>query len=186
MGQFLAIGLATGIGVKKSEISHCDLSIDDLQQVMQTRLHHDPDLYTVHESPESYSLILRDDLLHAELIPLLQTLYPLLYPEDTHDDERSVIARLQAMPAQEWLQFSRSKPSEYFQMDKYATPERLDIRANDKYCKLWLYYEHLLLSLEGKIVMEVYGRQFNFLRYTMAKAFAQFRLAKALRVYLTG
>ena len=186
MGQFLAIGLATGIDVKKSQITDCNLSIDGLQQVMQKRQHHDPDLYTTQESQDSYSLILREDLLHAQLIPLLQTLYPLLYPEDTDNDMLSIIPTLQSMSPQAWLEFSRSKPSEYFQMDKYATPEILDIQSSSKYCKLSLYYEHLLLSLEGKIAMEVFGRQFNFLRYTMGKAFAQFSLAKALRVYLTG
>jgi len=34
--------------------------------------------------------------------------------------------------------------------------------------------------------MEVYGRQFAFFQYCIQKAFADFSLAKALRVYISG
>jgi len=38
-------------------------------------------------------------------------------------------------------------------------------------------YESLLLSMEGKVMMETFGRQFNFLKYTMMQTFQQFSLA---------
>jgi hypothetical protein len=40
--------------------------------------------------------------------------------------------------------------------------------------------------MEGKIVMETYGRQFRFFKYAMVQAFKEFMLAGALRVYITG
>jgi len=34
--------------------------------------------------------------------------------------------------------------------------------------------------------MEEYGRQFNFIKYCMNKAFNEFKIAGALRIYITG
>ena len=39
---------------------------------------------------------------------------------------------------------------------------------------------------EGKIVMEEYGGLFNFFRLCFQKAFPEFQMSKALRVYITG
>jgi hypothetical protein len=49
-----------------------------------------------------------------------------------------------------------------------------------------VYYDCPLLSMEGKISMETFGRQFKFLKYIMMQSFKQFTLAGALRIYITG
>jgi hypothetical protein len=43
-----------------------------------------------------------------------------------------------------------------------------------------------MLSHEGKISTEVFGRQFNFFDYCIHETFSEFPIVKALRVYISG
>jgi hypothetical protein len=82
----------------------------------------------------------------------------------------------------EWLQWSERKSEVAFQNDRYGIPDYMDI--NDQL--IYIHYNSILLSLEGKIQMEVFGKQFRFFKYAIMQTFKEFSLAKSLRVYITG
>nr|VFK06080.1 MAG: hypothetical protein BECKLPF1236A_GA0070988_1000123 [Candidatus Kentron sp. LPFa]VFK22655.1 MAG: hypothetical protein BECKLPF1236C_GA0070990_1000128 [Candidatus Kentron sp. LPFa] len=67
-------------------------------------------------------------------------------------------------------------------MDEYGMWDYLE----KNHSSIQIYYDSLLLSMEGKISMESFGRQFKFFKYTMMQTFKQFGLSEALRVYITG
>ncbi|MCI5143542.1 MAG: hypothetical protein D3909_17835, partial [Candidatus Electrothrix sp. ATG1] len=71
MGQFLAIGLATEIGINKSETDRADLNLQQLQERMRQDLHYVPEIYTVTEQDGSYHFHLNEEIFHAELLPFL-------------------------------------------------------------------------------------------------------------------
>ena len=54
------------------------------------------------------------------------------------------------------------------------------------FSRVTINYENIILSMEGKIIMEEYGRQFRFLKHTMKNAFKDFSLASALNIYITS
>ncbi|MBC7476057.1 MAG: hypothetical protein H7263_17375 [Candidatus Sericytochromatia bacterium] len=74
------------------------------------------------------------------------------------------------------------KKQEAFQFDEYGMCDYLEVNHSE----ISIYYDCILLSLEGKIMMEVFGRQFKFFKYTMMQTFKQFSISGALRVYITG
>ena len=180
MGQFLAIGLATRIGIKKSEADKADLNLDQLQERMQHDLHYVPDIYTVSEEDDRYHFLLNEEIFHAELLPFLKTFYPLLYSNPAYYED--ALKKLAGMHPSEWLQWAQGKPEEAFQFDEYGTQDYLSVN----YTRIPVFYDAVLLSMEGKIVMETFGRQFTFVKYAMMQTFQQFRLAGALRMYITG
>ena len=180
MGQFLAIGLATEIGIKKSEADKADLTLEQLQERMQHDLHYAPDIYTATEEDGYYQFFLNEEVFHAELLPFLETFYPLLYSNPAYYE--GALKKLASMPPAEWLQWAQGKPEEVFQFDEYGTRDYLTVNHTD----ICVSYDALLLSMEGKISMETYGRQFTFVKYAMMQTFRQFRLAGALRMYITG
>lgn len=180
MGQFLAIGLSTKIGVKKSEADNAHMNIVQVQENMQHALHFQPEIYTPYEQDNWYYFLLKEEVFQAQLLPLLRALYPLLYTDAV--DYTNVLQELEALPPSEWLQWAKRKPEEEFQYDECGMWDYLE----SNHQTLHVYYEHLLLSMEGKIRMEVFGRQFTFLKYTMMQTFKQFSLAGALRMYITG
>lgn len=179
MGQFLAIGLAIKLGASKTEVDKAQLDIKSLQSKMKHTLHYNPGLYNPSENDGFYEFTLKDNILHAQLIPFLKTIYPLLYEKSVYYD--TIIKKLETTPSSDWLEWAKEKPGEAFQFNEYGMPDYIkhnhDIR---------IHYDCLLLSMEGKIAMEVYGRQFLFLKYTMMQTFKQYHLAGALRIYITG
>ena len=181
MGDFLAIGLVNRIYVKRKEVDGAQITLDRLQERMKQDFYYSPDIYTMNEHDDTYHVFtLKEDVLHEQLVPLLETLYPLLYERSVYYDD--VLQELRTLPSSEWISWAEEKPSEVFQ---YSNRDRSDyIQENHR--DIRLYYESILLSLEGKIAMEVYGRQFNFMKYLMIQTFQQFSLARALRIYITG
>ena len=180
MGQFLAIGLATKIGVKKTEVDKAQLNIEQFQEKMKQELHYIPEIYVISDDNDFYHFILKDDIFHAQLIPFLKVIYPLLYDRSEYYD--NIIKELKTLPPSEWLQWAEGKPEEAFQFDVYGMWDYLE----KNHSRIRVYYECLLLSMEGKIVMEEFGRQFKFFKYTMAQTFREFSIAGALRTYITG
>ncbi|MCI5179320.1 MAG: hypothetical protein D3911_08370 [Candidatus Electrothrix sp. AW3_4] len=180
MGQFLAIGLVTEIRINKAKSDKADLTLAQLQEHMQQKLHYVPAIYTATEKDGYYHFQLNEDIFHAELLPFLNAFYPLLYSKPAYYE--GVLKKLADMPPAEWLNWAQDKPEEAFQLDEYGTRDYLRVKHSD----IAVSYDAVLLSMEGKIGMETYGRQFTFVKYAMMQAFQQFRLAGALRMYITG
>ena len=180
MGQYLAIGLVTKIKIEKNKDNKILLNIENLQEKMQDFFHFVPQIYRPSEDDDSYMFILREDIINSQLIPLLEIIYPLLYENPEHYD--NILKKLRILPSSKWIQWAKNKQEEAFQFDKYGMCDFLK-ENNSKIC---LHYEAILLSMEGKIGMEAFGRQFNFLKYTMTQAFREMSLAGSLRIYITG
>ncbi len=180
MGQFLAIGLAIKISVAKRDVNKAQLNMEELQEVMRQEIHYIPEIYVVSADDDSYCFTLKKDILYDQLIPFLKSIYPLLYDDPVFYN--SIISRLGETPPSGWLEWAAEKPGEAFQFEEYGTCDSVE----RNYTRISVCYDCLLLSMEGKIMMEVFGRQFKFFKYTMMQTFRQFAIAGALRTYITG
>ena len=180
MGQYLAIGLGIKANVRKDATEKCDLNFKLLQERMKEELSFNPEMYNLIENETYYCFKLKDEILHEELIPFLEKIYPLLYVNSKY--YTNVIKLLQTTPKSEWFK-------QLDEADEYAF--RVNENGFEDYIKVGfseidVYYDSICLSVEGKVMMEEFGRHFSFFNYTMTQAFKQFRLAEGLRVYLMG
>lgn len=180
MGQFLAIGLVTKIKVEKAKVQQAQMSVGELQEKIQQKYGFNADLYELIENEEVYEFELKKEILFEQLLPFLKTIYPLLYDESIYYD--SILEKLGSMSSSQWMEFVRRESEEAFQFDKYGECDCL----TEKFIDIKIYYESLILSMEGKILMETYGQLFQFFKLTMMQTFKEFSLASALRVYITG
>jgi len=180
MGQYLAIGLVTEINISKENVEDAKINTKQLQTEMINQLHFLPEIFNLTETDKYYKFKLKDEIFHSQLIPFLEKFYPKIYLKDS--GYSTVIDELKNKPATEWLTWANDKPEEEFQFDSYGTRDYLEIKNKS----IKLNYNAIMLSMEGKILMEEYGRQFNFFKYCMIQTFAEFLLASALRVYITG
>jgi hypothetical protein len=183
MGQFLATGLALKFSIPKKEMAQTELNLDTLIQEMEKHLHFHSALYTPQEEGEYFVFRLKEDILHQELIPFLQKFYPLIYHQDNYTDFNSVLERLKLTPPDNWLALAKEKKYETFQLDPDGDLAYLD-RPFGRIVSI--RYESILLCMEGKIMMETYGRQFTFFQYCITKAFSEFALSGAVLIYITG
>ncbi len=183
MGQFLAIGLVTKQIISKDQLEKGKISNEELISKMQKELHFNPVIFDFTENEKDIVFKLKKELFESELIPFLEKFYPLIYINNNSYLE--TLNELKSALSENWLPLAEDKSYEEFQIDNYGIEDNL---CFDKAFKprVTVYYESILLSMEGKIMMESYGRQFNFFKLCMTDMFKEFRLAGALRVYITG
>lgn len=184
MGQYLAIGLSTHISVSRQEVEKAQWTQEELIAQMQNDLKLPLDNYQLEAGETKWVWTLRPDLLASELIPFLQGLYPALYPQEGgENDSEAVLRGLTERPPDQWMRWAEGKPHYSFQADRYGTSDYLSANFGRR---VGVHYLDILLSMEGKIMMEEYGRQFRFWQQCMVNRFAEFALARSLRIYLTG
>lgn len=185
MGQFLAIGLMYRVSISKNEMKACNMLISELKNKMQTDLHFNMDIFSEAEDNDYFSFSLKNDIFQHQLIPMLENLYPLLYHNSRYSSYNQIISILKSTNPSEWMTLAEEKGFEEFQIDSYGMSDFLYCDKNH-FDHIKISYQSIMLSAEGKIAMEAYGRQFNFFKYCIMQTFSQFSIAKAIRVYITG
>lgn len=129
--------------------------------------------------------MLKDKVFQHQLIPLLEKLYPIIYNKSKYYDYKEILNKLKSTEPSLFLALAKDKSYEEFQIDPYGEDDYLYFEKKFK-PSVTLSYDSIMLSAEGKISMEVYGRQFNFFKYCITQTFGEFSLANAIRVYITG
>lgn len=184
MGQYLAIGLATKMNIDRADNEAAKWSFEELTEHMQGSLALSLDNYQLETCEDDWVWTLRPELLEVELIAFLQAIYPELYPEpDEKNESEAVLQGLKLRKPEDWLAWAQQKPHYVFQMDNYGSSDYLSAPFGQR---VHVHYQHVLLSMQGKILIEEYGRHFLFFKQCIAHRFGNFALARSVRVYITG
>ena len=186
MGRYLAIGIATNLSISKVEMKKGKIRKSEFLKQLEISLHFPVSIYDVTETDDDIILTLKNEIFTSELIPFLEKFYPILYMDKDESGEAvRAINKLRTSPPSDWMKIAEEKDLYYFQKDEYGENDRLlfdkDFQPRVKVCS-----DCIMFSAEGKIMMEVFGRQFSFFKYCMKEAFREFAIAGALRVYITG
>jgi len=184
MGQYLAIGLVVKCGTSKKDLQKYDITKDELIAEMKSKHHFEPTIYDFLETEENYLFKLQTNIMENQLLPFLEKFYPIIYLGRNKDFEETIEMLKKSEPST-WIKLSEEKSSEEFQLDNYGEYEYLYFDKPFKPCAE-IFSTAIMLSGEGKISMEEYGRQFNFFKYCIQETFIEFPIAKAIRVYITG
>jgi len=184
MGQYLTIGIATKISVSKDEAKRqASASPEKIKDVLELN-YNKSGLYTVEETEGSVLLTLRPEAAEAELVDLLQDFYALRY---SGKDEyiREMMDTLKSHTKwEEWKEIADEKCFYYFQRDEYvitSTP-----CPGGWTNSLTTYVEQILLSADGKIIMECWGNLFRFFTRLIKERLSKYKLADSLLVAISG
>ncbi len=183
MGQYLAIGIVTECGTEKKNLEKYKITKEDLIAELKTKLHFEPAIYDFSETATHYLFQLKSSIFENELVPFLEKFYPFLYSDK--EEFMDALKKISASNSSEWLKLAEKRSYSEFQIDKYGESDYIYF---DKPFKpsANIFSTSIMLSAEGKIMMESYGRQFQFFKYCIQQTFPEFEIAKAIRVYITG
>lgn len=184
MGTYLAVGLTMSARMPKAVLEKANVGLDELFENIKTGQYFGPDIYTVHETAWEMELRLKEDVLHEQLIPFLNKLYPALYYGGYETRYPDIMATLDATPPTDWLRVAQEQHFPEFQFSDEGRYIRHRLKRPFEPV-LAITCDMIILSLEGKIIMEEYGRQFGFFRDCIRLAFNEFTLADAVGVYIT-
>lgn len=183
MGQYLAVGLRLKAAVKKSELQHEKLSVEEVLAKLEKQFNLS-ELYDRMEKEEYYVYALKKEVLDQELVPFVEEFYTLRYTGDDLKYAQQALDELKELPdTSERLELLKEKSYQAYQvgedMDSFNPDVFPPIRAR-------IYSSNAILSLDGKIIMECYGDLFDFFTRAIRAMMPQFELSKALTVWIDG
>lgn len=183
MGQYLTIGLMTMIAVDKQEAKARDAATsDEIRTAMQEAFNQNG-IYTMDETENEVRLTLKPEVAEAEMTDMLEDFYQLRYYENNKWQEQlEEIKKRHTLD--EWLELADASCSSMFQLDRY-------VWISTPFYRGWSYSlptnaTQIVLSSDGKILMECYGRLFRFFTRLIREKLSKYRLANALFVSISG
>ena len=182
MGQYLTFSIITQRSASKEEAQKGNISFEELQERMQTKLAFESDIYDLTENESYWRWSLQPNLISEQLIPLLKEIYDFL---GIAKGGKEVIDYLEKTDKTNWEDLAKDASFYNFQSDDYSSPDWLYF-DKDFRPKMMINYSGIMLYMEGKIMMEEYGTLFRFFDKCVHKTFDKYPLAKALKTYITG
>jgi hypothetical protein len=184
MGTFLSTGIVIEMITLKEELKKAEIKNEELFSALEEKFHYNLNIFDTTETDEYLKFTLKDIVFQRELLPFLERLFPIIYGKD--EEATKVIENLKAIEPSGWKNLAEKSPLYYYQLSKYGGDDWLyfekgfDTRIRIKYPSI------ISLISEGKIIMEVYGKQFRFYKYCLKEAFREFSLASAMRIHIDG
>ena len=184
MGQYLTIGIATKISISKERArAQASATSEEIKKALQDTFNQSG-IYDVNENDGSVWLALKPEIAEQEWIRFLQDFYELRYQAADicrMVDMEDIKARKTLAG---WVEYAKKKPYQAFQFDDmvyYNTPFPRgwtnSLRTN---------IEQIILSIDGKIIMECYDDLFSFFTCLIKQRFSKYKLASSLFVGISG
>ena len=182
MGQYLAVGLRLKASVRK-EKQLDGKSVGEILGKVEDK-YNLSEIYERREEETYYEYSIKKEVLDKELVPLIEKFYALRYTKDERTDAADVIEALKALPDtsarlemlndRRFQTYQAGNDMDYFYIDVFPS---MEIRV----CS-----NNAILSIDGKIAMECYGRVLDFFSRCIAAQLQEFALSKALTVWIDG
>jgi hypothetical protein len=184
MGLYLTIGILTKIKISKERAKRQASATPE--DVKKTLLEHynKKGIYNLEEDDYYISLKLKPEIAEPEMIDFLNDFYELRYSEE----KRKVYTKMEEIEQRttldEWLEYASEKDCSAFQLDEF-------IHIDTPYPGGWTGFvdtsaEQIILSLDGKIIMECYGELFLFFTNLIKDKLSKYKLADSLKVAISG
>lgn len=184
MGQYLTIGIATTISISKDRAKRqASATPEKIREALES-CYNKSGLYTVEENEYSVYLSLRPEVAEPELLDLLQDFYAMRYTRKAEGIENLLDELRSHGKWEEWMEIANDKRYEYFQKDEYvvtSTPYKGGWSNS-----LTTNVEQIILSIDGKIIMECWGDLFDFFTRLIKEKLSKYRLAESLMVEISG
>ena len=186
MGAFLSIGVASNFKVAKRETDK--VSLDKIIEKMILEIGFDADLYEIEETEYAWEWQIKTDKIQSDFVPFLEKFYSVLGKFARLDDADEVIQKLKTEQPSS-LQAFIDEDSFYNFQESYSNEsydlyfEKSDSTMKDK---IKISSDFITLASTGKIMMEETGGFFDFFEAMIHEYFKEYKLAKNLKVYISG
>ena len=181
----MSIGIATKILIdkKRAKREAASATPERIREALES-FYNKSGIYTVEETDDCVSLLLRPEVAEAEMIDMLQDFYAMRYLEkDEYITEMMGDLRSHTK-WEEWMEIAVNKKYYFFQHDSYVvTSIPYDGGWSDS---LTTNIQQILLSADGKILMECWVDLFRFFTRLIRERLSRYKLADSLTVEITG
>lgn len=182
MGQYLCIGLKTRLKANKEEMGKTAEKIAEAKSFLENNYIY-TGLYDLEETDKEYIYTLKEEIMKWEFIPFLKAFYRIRYDETGSSCNNDYVIKelLQHSTVEEWMRIAQEKRYESYQIDSHIGVVRMESFNN----RFYVTVENLILSIDGKILMECYDDLFRFFTCCVKKRLEAFKLSDAILVYIS-
>jgi hypothetical protein len=180
MGQYLSIGIIKDIQIEKQKLK--DTSFENLK-VNFERKGYDLTIFNTEIEGDVLQGRLKTEILEKELLPFLEKVYGLLSAFTFCSDYKDVLKKVSE--TEDFNALLNNASFYDFQLDKYAHGDRIYI-DDFRNKKVDINFNVISFKMAGKIIIESDEGLFDLFASLLRKELADFQLAKALKVYITG
>ena len=188
MGQYLTIGLVTGIAISKGRAkAEAKATPEEVRDVLQ-KTYNQNDIYLLGEDEDAVWLTLRPEVAEAEMPDFLTDFYHLHYSNESRSQEyvKKALDMVRSKSTlTEWLDLAKNGHLYYFKEDSYVWVTTPFSRGVWDY-RLTTRATQIMLSMDGKILMECYGGLFDVFTRLFRERLSKYRLAGGLLVAISG
>lgn len=143
----------------------------------------DENLFDFHEDEEGIYFSIKPDVLTKYLYALLKRFYAMRYSEGhDYDSEEALKAVEGCKDINEITALLKEKTFQTFQEGFHYDY----VKATRTIGGMLVTVKSIILSVDGKIIMECYGELFRFFTRLILEKLGDIPLSKALRVYIDG
>ncbi|MEM6261654.1 MAG: hypothetical protein AAGI38_04030 [Bacteroidota bacterium] len=185
MGAYLAFGLNYRATVSHRQLQQSGWDEAQLLQKIEKTFGFPAENYMQVSTKDEVTWDLRPEVIEQQLIPLLEKVYPVMYPNADRlapfwKQLTQELATISPESLIEWAESSEENWS--FRIEGYAD-EWYRLRGpSQEEVVLSLY--HIRLMMEGKFFMEEGRKSFNFIQHCISRAFPDLSLSRSLRIYV--
>ena len=181
MGQYLVIGIATRISANKERVMNEFQNVDKFKTQFEKTFNESGN-YQLEETDNYYYLNLKSEVADKEWVDFLRSFYKLRYTRDCGQDD-VIEALSQSNDLKSKLDIAKAGGHFCYRADYY--PYYL-MENPYSYRDMLVGVDMVILSTDGKIVMECYHDLFDFFARLIRQELKDFRLAGSLMVEIWG
>ena len=184
MGLYLTIGILTRIKISKDWArKQASATPEDVKKTLLEH-YNQKGIYNLVEDDYYVSLKLKPEIAEPEMIDFLHDFYEMRYSKEKMRVYTNMEDIKQRKTLDEWLEYAKAKKNFAFQFDEF-------IHLYTPYPRGWSQSldtsgEQIILSLDGKIIMECYGELFSFFTKLIKDKLSKYKLAESLKVAISG
>lgn len=179
MAQFMAVALKATIVIAKKRIVADRIPTEVALETVTT--HYDLSLYDYSETDHFHLWKLKDDLLTAEIVPFLNSVYKFYYDKDEGNYETLVGEIKRRKDYDSVFKIAKNAEYEHFELDNKQYSQ-FHLKKFGKHLQVDFNYIQLFKS--ERLRMDTFDKMMMFLSNCMQKTFSEFELSKALDIYI--
>lgn len=180
MGRFLVIGIATRMVADKERCEKAFNGVEGLKAAMEDQFNSSGN-YQMSETESKVILELKPEVAEKEWIDFIRAFYNIRYID--YEEQDKVFEELsQKNNLKDWLEIAEGKEFEGYQaIDFYFYP----LYGSSFFYHPYVRMNMVILSLDGKIMMECYDDLFDFFTRLIREKLSNYRLSDSLYIDIT-
>ena len=180
MAQFLTVALKTSMIISKKRIQADNIPVA-LAKSSFEEIQENLNLYDYSETEHNLIWQLKDTVLSEEMTPFLTSVFKFYYDKEEGEFQGLVKEVSRSRTYHGLLKVAKEEVFDHFVLDnKYAG----QIHLKEKGKHLAINYNIIQLFKTERMRMDNFDKTMFFLENTMQKAFSEFKLNKALILYV--